>query len=140
MYRPKHCSHVARSGISFLAPDRSSARMTTMWPSSALGKGRARPLAGGSSEKSTYYPERIRSTIFFGREGRPAPTDTSLGGLAAAVGSASPTPLRAFAVSTLSVASPASCLDLASCCKPFSSLSGGILPSWTPMHGGENGY
>ena len=42
-----------------------------------LWQGPNTPLAGDSSEKSTYCPEIMR-TVFLGSEGRPVPTDTNL--------------------------------------------------------------
>ena len=76
IYSAKHWVHVARSGIIFLVPETSSARTTMMCPSSWLDRGRVRPFAGGSSEKSMYCPARICSTSFRGTAGNPAPTDT----------------------------------------------------------------
>jgi hypothetical protein len=74
----KHYNHVAKSGIIFLEPAKSSALMI-MILSSAFGNDLVRPLAGGNSEKSTYWPETILSTSLLDKDARPRPVGMSLG-------------------------------------------------------------
>ena len=73
---PKHWTHVAKSGVSFLVSRRSAACTTTVWPSTVLGIDLTFPLAGGSSAKSMYFPANIFSTYFLGSEGSPSPVAT----------------------------------------------------------------
>ena len=76
-YNAKHCTQVAKSGITLRECIKSEAWTISIWPSNDCGTERALPLAGGSSAKSTYSPAKALSSIFLGIAGRPAPSETN---------------------------------------------------------------
>ena len=73
----KHCVHVAKSGMIFLACMSSAAWTTIIWPSSDGGMGLPFPFAGGSSAKSMYSLASTLAMSFLKRAGSPVPTVTS---------------------------------------------------------------
>ena len=68
----KHCAQVPRSGTSFFCWRMSKAFTRMMLPSGAgRERGQVFPFAGGSSAKSIYSPDKMRSLVFLGIDGMP---------------------------------------------------------------------